>query len=129
MSAAALIAKAHSTGVELRFEDGQIKYRGPRSAVAQLIEPLRQHKADLIRWFTSAPNDPVPADPKQWRELAAAYHDHHFGCRLCIAAGQGIGLRCGTGSALWSAYTVSTEDLSMNALNATDRNGKEKHHD
>ena len=104
MSALALIQQAQAAGVDLRFEDGQIKYRGPRSAVAQLIEPLRQHKADLIRWFKSAPNDPVLDDPKQWRELAREYHRHHFKCRVCIAAGQGVGRRCGVGMALWSTY-------------------------
>jgi len=39
-----------------------------------------------------------------WRPLAAAYHQHHFGCKQCIGAGQGRGLRCDTGTALWAAY-------------------------
>jgi len=54
-----------------------------------------------------AANDPEPSiNPADWRELAAEYHAHHFDCKLCIAAGRGAqyGLRCGTGSALWTAY-------------------------
>ena len=56
-----------------------------------------------------AVNDPVPeppTDPNAWRELATAYHLHHFKCGTCIAAGRGAqyGLRCGTGAALWNAY-------------------------
>ena len=56
-----------------------------------------------------AVNDPAPeppTDPDAWRELAAAYHMHHFECSTCIAAGRGAGygLRCGTGAALWNAY-------------------------
>jgi len=39
-----------------------------------------------------------------WRELAEAYHHHHFACKTCIAAGQGRGLRCGCGAALWTKY-------------------------
>ena len=39
-----------------------------------------------------------------WRELAEAYHQHHFACKTCIAAGQGRGFRCGTGAALWTTY-------------------------
>lgn len=31
---------------------------------------------------------------------------HHWGCRPCIAAGQGRGQRCPTGSDLWAAYQV-----------------------
>ena len=47
-----------------------------------------------------------PVDPNAWRELAAAYHCHHFNCSACIAAGRSAeyGLRCGAGAALWNAY-------------------------
>ena len=47
-----------------------------------------------------------PTDPNAWRELATAYHLHHFTCPTCIAAGRGAeyGLRCGTGAALWASY-------------------------
>lgn len=45
-----------------------------------------------------------PTDPLAWRELAAAYNAHHVNCRTCCAAGQGRGLRCGTGAALWLEY-------------------------
>jgi hypothetical protein len=103
MSAVAdLIRQAQDAGVELRYADGKITGKGNRSAVSQLIEPLRQHKADLIRWFTHDPEP--PPDPSTWRELAAEYHRHHFGCSTCIAGGQGRGLRCGLGRALWAAY-------------------------
>jgi len=45
-------------------------------------------------------------DPNDWRELAKAYHLHHFKCVVCIAAGRGAGYgpRCGAGAALWVAY-------------------------
>lgn len=48
---------------------------------------------------------PEPSiSPADWHELAAAYHAHHFNCVTCQAAGRGkqYGLRCGTGSALWT---------------------------
>ena len=47
-----------------------------------------------------------PLDPNAWRELAAAYHQHHFACPTCITAGRGAqyGLRCGVGAALWTSY-------------------------
>ena len=54
-----------------------------------------------------AANDPEPpSDPQAWRELAQAYHEHHFNCPTCIAAGRGsrYGQRCGAGMALWQAY-------------------------
>ena len=44
------------------------------------------------------------------RELAAAYHAHHFKCPTCIAAGLGYGLRCGAGAALHTAYEDAASD-------------------
>ena len=69
-------------------------------------------KAMLIDWLTAAneaasqaPNP--PEDPSDWKELAAAYHAHHFNCPTCIAAGRGSGYgqRCGVGTALWRDYS------------------------
>ena len=61
--------------------------------------------------FAEAVNDPSPppeppADPNAWRELAKAYHDHHFVCGTCIAAGRSPdhGTRCCEGSLLWDVY-------------------------
>ena len=49
----------------------------------------------------------VRADGPDWHALDAAYLAHHFNCPTCIAAGRGsrYGLRCGTGAALWRAYS------------------------
>lgn len=65
--------------------------------------------APEIGQLGEAVNDPTPeppTDPNAWRELATAYHLHHFKCSACIAAGRGAGygLRCGTGAALWTSY-------------------------
>lgn len=97
---------------------------------------IRCNKAVLLDWLlTEATNDPggsdpdfqenlqkpemtaeaddpapePPTDPNAWRELAWAYHEHHFGCSTCIAAGRGAvyGLRCGVGAALWNTYQDS----------------------
>lgn len=58
---------------------------------------------------TDDPAPEPPADPNAWRELAQAYHEHHFGCSTCTAAGRGAvyGLRCGVGAALWNTYQDS----------------------
>lgn len=78
---------------------------------ADLRDLIRSSKALLIDWLTAANDgashapDP-PDDPVNWKELAAAYHAHHFKCPTCIAAGRGCryGQRCGAGMALWRAY-------------------------
>ena len=43
-----------------------------------------------------------------WHALDKAYQLHHATCPVCQAAGRGTryGLRCGTGAALWSAYSA-----------------------
>lgn len=79
-----------------------------------LVTPVTPNFVDTrantqIEPFGEAVNDPAsepPADPNAWRELATAYHLHHFKCCTCIAAGHGAGygLRCGVGAALWTSY-------------------------
>ncbi len=66
-------------------------------------------------------------DPLAWVKLASAYHAHHFSCTSCIAAGQGVGLRCGIGSALWRAYSLTPPP--KNALNPSAPSGKEESHE
>ncbi len=41
---------------------------------------------------------------------ATAYHQHHFSCPMCIAAGRGeqYGTRCTVGLALWDDYSGAT---------------------
>ena len=66
------------------------------------------------------PPAPAPDKPSKqtfmenadtWLHLDRAYQAHHFACPVCIAAGRGAGygLRCGTGAALWTSYSDTTE--------------------
>ena len=105
MSIDTLIRKALDAGVELALVDGVIKVIGHRAKVKEWRNELRTHKAAIYRRLTAASDPEPPADPADWRELAAAYHAHHFKCPFCIAAGKGYGLRCGVGAALWSTYS------------------------
>ena len=73
-------------------------------SVASIPAPIQKIEA-----LSAAANDPAPeppTDPNAWRELATAYHLHHFKCCTCVAAGRGAvyGLRCGVGAALWTSY-------------------------
>ena len=115
MSAQALIRQAQASGVALSLVGGKVKASGPREAVARLLVPLREHRAALADALQAEPVEPMPgktADaapkpPTDWHALDAAYLAHHFNCPTCIAAGRGsrYGLRCGTGAALWRAYS------------------------
>ena len=99
----------HDAGlsVSLALSGGLVVSPGSR-LTPDLRELVKGNKAALVDWLHAA-NDPLPEpplDPNAWRELATAYHLHHFKCGTCIAAGRGaqFGLRCGTGTALWNAY-------------------------
>lgn len=114
MNAAALIRQAQAAGVALRLVDGKVKANGPREAMARLLAPLREHRAALADALQVEPVEPLPSAPAgaatesaEWHALDAAYLAHHFNCPICIAAGRGsrYGLRCGTGAALWRAYS------------------------
>jgi hypothetical protein len=99
----------HDAGISIKPSPDGLLLATPASRLTDDLRALiRSHKADLVRWFTStAANDPEPPeDPGKWRELAAAYHAHHFNCTTCQATGRGTGysLRCGTGAALWIDY-------------------------
>ena len=104
MSIDTIIRAALDAGVELSYIDGQLLVTGKRSVLAVVKPQLRQYKDEIIAHLSAA-NDPEPSpNPAAWRELAQAYHAHHFACKTCQAAGQGRGLRCGTGAALWTSY-------------------------
>ena len=101
----------HDAGlsVSLALSGGLVVSPGSR-LTPDLRELVKGNKAALVDWLHAA-NDPhplpePPTDPNAWRELATAYHLHHFTCPTCIAAGRGAeyGLRCGTGAALWASY-------------------------
>ena len=107
MSAAALIREAQDAGVVLRMVGGKLKAVGKLSVVQSWTPRLREHKLELIEALAANDPDPEPPpDPNAWRELAAAYHVHHFKCSTCIASGRGAvyGMRCGAGMALWINY-------------------------
>ena len=109
MSAAHVFDALHDAGlsVSLKSDGGLIVSPGSR-LTPDLRELVKANKSALVDWLQAA-NDPapeLPADPNAWRELATAYHLHHFKCVVCIAAGRGAGYgpRCGAGTALWVAY-------------------------
>ena len=113
MSADALIRRAMDAGVELRMVDGKIKLIGKHEAVNRMIEPLRRYKADVLRWLNRPTNDPTndrTVQETDWKPLAKAYHEHHFNCVTCCGAGQGRGLRCGAGAALWCSYADTEKE-------------------
>lgn len=108
-----IVAQLSHAGLNLSLAPAGGLAVGPSSHLTvDLRNLIRNSKALLIDWLTAA-NDtdcqaPDPPDnPLEWKELAAAYHAHHFNCPTCIAAGRGsqYGQRCGVGMALWWAYS------------------------
>lgn len=89
--------------------DGGLGIRPASRLTDDLRALIRSNKAFLLDWLQAANDPEPPSDPNAWRELAKAYHAHHFTCPTCIAAGRGAayGLRCGVGSALWNRYQSS----------------------
>lgn len=112
LAAATVVAQLAHAGLNLSLAPAGGLAVTPRSHLtADLRELIRSSKTLLIDWLTTAnvaasqAPDP-PENPLDWKELAAAYHAHHFNCPSCIAAGHGsrYGQRCGVGTALWRAY-------------------------
>ena len=78
MTAQTLIRQASDAGVELRLIDGKVKASGHADAVALLIDQLRASKVELFDFLQAANEIEPPTDPGAWREMARAYHLHHF---------------------------------------------------
>ena len=107
-----LVDQLGHAGITLSLTANGALAVSPASLLADDLRALiRAGKEGLINWVKAA-NDaasraPDPPDnPLHWKEMAAAYHGHHFNCPICIAAGRGsqYGQRCGAGRALWRAY-------------------------
>ena len=112
-SATAIVERLHDAGLNLSLAPTGGLAAAPSSRLTEDLRALiRSSKTLLIDWLTAA-NDAIshapdpPGNPLDWKQLAAAYHAHHFNCPTCIAAGRGsrYGMRCGTGAALWRAYS------------------------
>ena len=100
----------HNAGLSVSLApNGGLGIRPASRLTDELRTLIRGNKAFLLDWLTAANDPEPPANPNAWRELAQAYHNHHFVCSACIAAGRGAayGLRCGVGAALWNRYQLS----------------------
>ena len=83
----------------------------------ELREFAKAHRDELIACLLAEQAVPPPPPPTplalthaEWCVLAEAYQSHHIKCAVCVAAGKGYGLRCGTGAALWSKYDAAGYD-------------------
>ena len=101
---------------------------GVPSVTPVTLQLNKAHENVQPTQFGEAVNDPaspqppaIPAKPRKltfiewqqgWIEFDQAYQRHHFNCPVCIAAGLNYGLRCGTGAALYRAYSDTSSDKS-----------------
>ena len=92
-------------GIKLALMPERALVVTPASRLTNELRTLIQGNKDLLVDWLELDKEP-PINPADWRELAAAYHAHHFKCPTCIAAGREsrYGQRCGAGMALWRAY-------------------------
>lgn len=113
LAAETVVAQLSGAGLTLCLaSNGGLGVTPASHLTADLRELIRSSKTLLIDWLTAANDaashalDPT-YNPLDSRELAEAYHAHHFHCPTCIAAGRGsrYGQRCGVGMALWRSYS------------------------
>lgn len=77
------------------------------SANDETVQDLTQHTISRLAGLADPAIEkekPYPCLSEADHIRARAYHQHHFGCRSCCAAGQGRGYRCAIGIGLWKAY-------------------------
>ena len=105
---AGILASLAGAGLSVSVIDGDRIAVSPKNLLTDDLRSfIRDHRKSIVSALreTEVP-EPTP-DPTAWRKLAKAYHAHHFGCRLCIAAGSDIRRaqsRCEVGLAMWNKY-------------------------
>ena len=118
------LAASQALDRQIADQDLQQREGMARAATAEVLSLFTRSKptpTDPHR-FDSAPIPaprPAPAKPPRpqvgdaaWQLREGAhrrYQAHHWGCLICIGAGQGRGDKCSTGAALWSVYMAHTE--------------------
>ena len=104
-----LVAQLADAGLSISLASaGGLAVAPASHLTAELRALIRSSKELLVDWLKAVNDAPdPPINPSDWKELAAAYHAHHFNCPTCIAAGLGsrYGQRCGAGTALWHSYS------------------------
>ena len=106
MTANDLLQQALQAGLHFEADGEHLRVRGDEAVIGAWAERLRPHKAALLHLLAN----PVPVqtpNATDWRAVRDAYYSHHHTCPVCIAAGKGYGLRCGTGASLWATYSAT----------------------
>ena len=71
------------------------------------VQDLTQHTVSRLAGLAGPAIEkpkPYPCLSEVDRIKASEYHQHHFGCTTCCAAGQGRGDRCEIGMGIWTVY-------------------------
>lgn len=71
------------------------------------VQDLTQHTISRLAGLAGPAIEkakPYPCLTDADHQRASEYHQHHFGCKVCCAGGQGRGNRCEIGMGLWMAY-------------------------
>ena len=71
------------------------------------VQDLTQHTISRLAGLAGPAIEkakPYPCLTDADRIRAHGYHQHHFGCKTCCAAGLGRGNRCEIGVGLWMVY-------------------------
>ena len=106
MTANDVLRQALEAGLHIAADGENLRIRGDAAQVQQWAERLRPHKAELLHLLANAVPVQTP-NATDCRAVRAAYYSHHARCPVCIAAGKGYGLRCGTGASLWATYSAT----------------------
>lgn len=79
-----------------------------KHAEAEDAVEWQAERAAILEFDAGLPHEDAVSHAAQmhaaWLLRDRVYQEHHFSCPTCIAAGQGRGLRCGVGAALWANY-------------------------
>ena len=107
LTAQELIEIATLHGVEIKLNENFDLDVHPASRLwSGYFEILKAEKPKLVKHLARLAAKDLLLSTSGDLSLFNLYHDHHFKCTQCVAAGQGYGRRCPEGKAMWFQYQL-----------------------
>lgn len=105
LTAQELVEIATLHGVQIKLTENFDLDVSPASRLwSGYFEILKAEKSKLVKHLARLAAKDLLLSTNGDISLFKSYHNHHFKCAQCIAAGQGYGSRCPEGKTMWFQY-------------------------
>jgi hypothetical protein len=109
LTAAELVEIARLSGAQVTLtENFDLDVRPASRLWPGYFEILKAEKPKLVKYLAGQAAKQLLQTGNDGAILFEKYHDHHFRCAQCIAAGLGYEKRCPDGKLMWFQYRLES---------------------